>query len=455
MRVLLALIALLASTEAHSQSQWDHNGSTLRLRASGADRVFEYEKPRVGLSVTPGTRLFAGKKQGDRYVGTAYVFSDRCGALPFAVEGPVSADQRRVTLYGKTPVRDPACRVASYRDEVLVFSFVDEQQSRKFALKLGATANGFHIPHQYHGRTIYVGWPENEHTIFAIEDMIHVLGTKNDILVGQSDGINNAYAIIDGAGPAARRMIVFDGDWFNRIAARGAQYRIILAHEIGHHVCKHTLGPLVGRSWDRELEADRAGAAVLRKIFDSNGSIGGASIDLDTIVSTIDAMGYQASDTHPPGPMRRAAYTQGWNDGSSCLQNYVAINPAPDRKPTLLEVIGERYGTSSLWSMDTNTLGKSYLRAEISGGGIRITVERPGRSGVSRDAVFFEGQVDGEHVRGTVRHLVPGCAAIESPGELSIAINVAMFVVAKVPKMSDCAVVDWYAPTAHALSNVP
>lgn len=457
MRIVLVLAALACATSAYAQSKWDHNGSTMRLRANGAERIFEYETPRAGLPARSGTRLFTGKKQGDRYAGTAYIFSDRCGPLTFSAEGPVSPDQRQVTLYGKAPVRDVNCQVAAYRDEVMVFNFIDPEQNKKFALTLGVNANGFHIPVQLNGRTIQVGWPENEHTIFAIEDMIHVLGTKNDILVGQSDGLNNAYALIEGTGDAARRMIVFDGNWFARMSSRGAEYRIILSHEIGHHVCKHTLGQFFGGPWDRELEADRAGAAVLRKIFDNNGSVGGATIDLEGIVSTIDAMSYQASDSHPPGPLRRKAYIDGWNLGSPCLQKtYVAINPAPERKVTLLEQIGNRYGNSSLWQLNTNALGTSYMRASIAGERIRIAVERPGRSDIANGTLFFEGKVDGDRVRGIVRHPVPaGCPAVESEGELSLAINVALFVVAKVPKMSGCTVDNWYAPTAHVLANVP
>jgi hypothetical protein len=47
---------------------WNHNGSVMRLIASGAERKFVYEVPREGLSaigVTKGTLLFKGKKVGD------------------------------------------------------------------------------------------------------------------------------------------------------------------------------------------------------------------------------------------------------------------------------------------------------------------------------------------------------------------------------------------------------
>lgn len=106
---------------------WNHNGSTMRLVADGASRKFLYETPRTELEavgVRNGTMLFYGKKSGDSYSGTAYIFSRNCGAKAFAVSGPVATDQRSVTLYGKAPQLGGNCAISSYRDEVLVFNFV-------------------------------------------------------------------------------------------------------------------------------------------------------------------------------------------------------------------------------------------------------------------------------------------------------------------------------------------
>jgi len=106
---------------------WSHNGSMLRLVADGARRRFYYETPRQAIrdeGVANGTLLFDGIRNSDSYSGTAYAFSRRCGATPYAVTGLVSSDQRRVTLYGQAPVRlDQSCRPVGFRDDALVFDF--------------------------------------------------------------------------------------------------------------------------------------------------------------------------------------------------------------------------------------------------------------------------------------------------------------------------------------------
>lgn len=120
---LIAIFFLSWVSGAEAQTQWDHNGSTVTLSANGANRQFTYAVPRPGLPVTSGTLLFSGRKVGDRYLGTAYIFSERCGATGYSVAGPVSADQRSVTMYGKAPRINSACQVTGYSDDVLVFSF--------------------------------------------------------------------------------------------------------------------------------------------------------------------------------------------------------------------------------------------------------------------------------------------------------------------------------------------
>src|SRR5207249_478540 len=52
-----------------------------------------------------------------------------CGAFPYAVAGPVSPDQRAITMYGKAPIVDPNCCVVGSRDDVLVFNFSPQVQA--------------------------------------------------------------------------------------------------------------------------------------------------------------------------------------------------------------------------------------------------------------------------------------------------------------------------------------
>jgi len=110
-------------------TMWDHNGSRVRLIASGTSRRFYYEWPRRGMveeGVRTGTLLFDGNRSGTSYTGTAYVFSKRCGAKPYRVSGTASPDDRHVTLYGEAPTGlDRRCRATRYRNDVLVFDLVE------------------------------------------------------------------------------------------------------------------------------------------------------------------------------------------------------------------------------------------------------------------------------------------------------------------------------------------
>lgn len=123
LKVIVGVFALLFSTNAYAQSNWDHNGSVVTLQANGANRQFSYSVPRAGLPVSSGTVLFKGTKSGDSYSGTAYAFSSRCGNVSYPVSGPISNNDQTVTMYGWKPVRDGSCRIVGSEEDVLVFNF--------------------------------------------------------------------------------------------------------------------------------------------------------------------------------------------------------------------------------------------------------------------------------------------------------------------------------------------
>lgn len=145
--ICLMLTALWA-TEGLAQggpTLWEHNGSYVVLSSSGAQRQFRYQAPVAELrqyGVQPGTLLFDGRRDGNQYSGTAYVFSKVCGGLPYDVAGPVSSDQRNVTMHGKAPIVDASCRIVGYRDDVLVFNFspvADNRANDHSAVNMTAT----------------------------------------------------------------------------------------------------------------------------------------------------------------------------------------------------------------------------------------------------------------------------------------------------------------------------
>lgn len=106
---------------------WTHNGSVMRLEADGAVRRLTYMNPREGIrraGVSAESVLFEGVREGNRYNGTARIFSKACGEQPFEVEGTVSADESRIELKGTAKLVDDACRASGTREESLVFERV-------------------------------------------------------------------------------------------------------------------------------------------------------------------------------------------------------------------------------------------------------------------------------------------------------------------------------------------
>lgn len=110
-----------------NNSIWNHNGSKVRLESKGNIRRFYYVTPRVGLlqiGIKFGTLLFAGTRVGNRYEGTSYIFSPKCGAREFSVSGIVEIGDLRVVMRGQSPVIDATCSpTGSYRREELVFTY--------------------------------------------------------------------------------------------------------------------------------------------------------------------------------------------------------------------------------------------------------------------------------------------------------------------------------------------
>lgn len=108
-----------------AKPSWLHNGSIMRLEASGNGRRFYYEAPRAGMrnvGVTPGTLLFEGTRDGDIYSGTAYIFARGCAPAPYTVAGVVSDDDRRVTMSGRAPRLGRDCSINGTREDTLVFT---------------------------------------------------------------------------------------------------------------------------------------------------------------------------------------------------------------------------------------------------------------------------------------------------------------------------------------------
>jgi hypothetical protein len=130
--LLLSLIALtvLGSAAALADSYWDHNGSLMRLVAKGSERLFYYEKPKDSLrqsGVRPGTLLFNGTTQNERYEGVARRFSKHCPESPleYWVTGNVvrPQGQLQVVLTGPRPVHQRCQETGKIVEDRLVFTY--------------------------------------------------------------------------------------------------------------------------------------------------------------------------------------------------------------------------------------------------------------------------------------------------------------------------------------------
>jgi hypothetical protein len=102
-----------SQTASPERTIWDHNGSLMYLLANGSSREFYYQKPRPGMSdagARPGSLLFRGQINDERYSGTAYIFNPRCGPIPFEVNGSILDDNQRIVLTGQAPRVGRDCR---------------------------------------------------------------------------------------------------------------------------------------------------------------------------------------------------------------------------------------------------------------------------------------------------------------------------------------------------------
>ncbi len=133
-RKLLASVALaaglstLAGAAQAADSFWNHNGSTMLLRAEGNYRLITYWNPRPGLrGVHRGTVLFEGYRDGSHYAGTAYTFRSGCRPAPYRVTGQIISETN-FAIHGAAPRRvRGGCQVLAHEwnnNSTLRFNYI-------------------------------------------------------------------------------------------------------------------------------------------------------------------------------------------------------------------------------------------------------------------------------------------------------------------------------------------
>lgn len=125
---LLVFVALIGlSGMAVADGYWHHNGSVMRLVADGNARTLYYETPSHKMQnagVETGTLLFNGRRQGNKYYGTARVFSKYCEhPLEYSVQGTVK-NETTIVMTGKREVYEAGCRpTGKMTTDKLVFTY--------------------------------------------------------------------------------------------------------------------------------------------------------------------------------------------------------------------------------------------------------------------------------------------------------------------------------------------
>ncbi len=135
-----------------------------------------------------------------------------------------------------------------------------------------------------------------------INTMLDSINWKENFLVQEQNGINNAYATII----RNRRYIIYDNDFLENLdgyANTKWASVSVLAHEMGHHYRNHVVDQQ-GSTPPKELEADYFSGYVMAKL---GANANEAMAAMEKIASA------RGSSTHPAKADRLKYILQGWN----------------------------------------------------------------------------------------------------------------------------------------------
>lgn len=155
-----------------------------------------------------------------------------------------------------------------------------------------------------------------------ISGLYHFRG-KWPFEVRSATGIRNGFAVISGG----VRYIVYDPIWYQDTGSEAGAVALVLGHEVGHHVCGHTMGMLRDDPHSKELEADRYLGAAVRKFEASMDGTPAYTIE-DVLRAARQKLSAAATPTHPGLTDRIAAILDGYRNGSPCdAMNLVKSEP--------------------------------------------------------------------------------------------------------------------------------
>lgn len=139
-----------------------------------------------------------------------------------------------------------------------------------------------------------------------VNTMLDTIKWKENFVLKEQTGINNAYATII----RNQRYIVYDNDFLENVDAYTATKWAsvsIMAHEMGHHYYNHVVSAQ-GSTIPKEIEADAFSGYVMNRM--------GATL-AQSEAAMLKIASDKASQTHPGKADRLAAITRGWNQGKA------------------------------------------------------------------------------------------------------------------------------------------
>ena len=169
----------------------------------------------------------------------------------------------------------------------------------------------------------------------AVDQILAPLGLPRNFVLVSCPKIDNAIAITPDDG---LRYIVYDNEFISKLHQGNIDWAAmsILAHELGHHLCGHTLrsSQSLEEQRKKELEADEFSGFIMQKL--------GASLPQAQIaVSKIASEGDDSYSTHPNKEKRLASIEKGYlKAGGQKIPDHVDETPGAE---AFFHIGNERY----------------------------------------------------------------------------------------------------------------
>ena len=150
----------------------------------------------------------------------------------------------------------------------------------------------------------------------TVFDLLNSISLPQNFILMECESIDNAYAMTKNG----VRYIVIDKNWITNFNNNDWFTKGILAHEIGHHLCGHTLNNSnlsLEQRRNQELEADKFAGFILKN---NNASLNQALQAINKIVPKEFNDQYS---THPSRSKRINAITSGYNNSKYKESTYL------------------------------------------------------------------------------------------------------------------------------------